>query len=215
MDQTSVAETSNNEPQSAFPRPQAMSIGAASAVSESVFEVEALLDRRVMGGRFHYLILWKGFSLHEATWEPEDNLPQQLKLEFDRARDSRASTASPKATSSASPVHTTLRTPSAQPSPTLARKSVGYPSKSRSSPHVGLQSPSSPRVDHQMIGPTPPPTPSSTPPREPPQSRRKSRAPVLCRLNLTRRDLTSCCCCFICSTDNHTKWHPTAHSCTS
>lgn len=42
------------------------------------FEVEDLLQHRVRkyGGRSvnEYLVLWKGYGIHDATWEPEANL---------------------------------------------------------------------------------------------------------------------------------------------
>ncbi len=41
------------------------------------YEVEDILDvrkRRGRGQHREFLVKWKGFSLHEATWEREDNL---------------------------------------------------------------------------------------------------------------------------------------------
>jgi hypothetical protein len=40
---------------------------------EEVFEVEQVLKHRYTGTRTQYLIHWKGYPLHEATWEPEIN----------------------------------------------------------------------------------------------------------------------------------------------
>ena len=39
---------------------------------DSVFwEVESVHGRRQIGGRVHYLIKWKGYSMDECTWEPQ------------------------------------------------------------------------------------------------------------------------------------------------
>lgn len=41
-------------------------------MEENMFEVEAILDKKVeeANGTVHYLILWKGYSREEASWEP-------------------------------------------------------------------------------------------------------------------------------------------------
>ena len=38
------------------------------------YEVEAILRHRGKGARRQYLVLWKGYDLSEATWEPESHL---------------------------------------------------------------------------------------------------------------------------------------------
>jgi len=38
------------------------------------YEVEEILDKRSHYGKTQYLIKWKGYSLDEASWEPEENL---------------------------------------------------------------------------------------------------------------------------------------------
>ena len=38
------------------------------------FEVEEITQRRVRGGVVEYLVLWQGYPLSAATWEPEANL---------------------------------------------------------------------------------------------------------------------------------------------
>lgn len=35
------------------------------------FEVEAILDTRLFRGRRQYLLKWKGYPDHDASWEPE------------------------------------------------------------------------------------------------------------------------------------------------
>ena len=41
---------------------------------ELEYEVEAILHHRGKGAQCIYLILWKGYPLSEATWEPESHL---------------------------------------------------------------------------------------------------------------------------------------------
>ena len=38
------------------------------------FEVEDILDKRTIRRKTEYLIKWKGYPLHDATWEPIDHL---------------------------------------------------------------------------------------------------------------------------------------------
>ena len=40
----------------------------------SVYEVEALLDSRLVRGALQYLVAWKGFPREEWTWEPAKNV---------------------------------------------------------------------------------------------------------------------------------------------
>jgi hypothetical protein len=48
------------------------------------YEVEAVIRHRGTGNRRQYLVAWKGYELHEATWEPEANLShcQDLLAEY-------------------------------------------------------------------------------------------------------------------------------------
>ena len=48
------------------------------------YEVEAIIRHRGTGNRRQYLVAWKGYELHEATWEPEANLSncQDLLAEY-------------------------------------------------------------------------------------------------------------------------------------
>ena len=41
---------------------------------ELEYEVEAILHHRGKGAQRRYLILWKGYPLSEAIWEPESHL---------------------------------------------------------------------------------------------------------------------------------------------
>ena len=38
------------------------------------YEVESIAQHRGEGARCHCLVIWKGYPLHEASWEPEQNL---------------------------------------------------------------------------------------------------------------------------------------------
>ena len=38
------------------------------------YEVERILDKRTRRRRIEYLVKWAGYELHDATWEPIDNL---------------------------------------------------------------------------------------------------------------------------------------------
>ena len=41
---------------------------------EMEYEVETILCHRGKGAQHRYLILWKGYPLSEATWQPESHL---------------------------------------------------------------------------------------------------------------------------------------------
>ena len=49
------------------------------------YEVERILDKRFQNGQVQYKVKWKGYSLSESTWEPEDNLEgsKELVKEFE------------------------------------------------------------------------------------------------------------------------------------
>ena len=38
---------------------------------EDVYEVEKILKHKKVGRTIHYLVHWKGYPIHESTWEPE------------------------------------------------------------------------------------------------------------------------------------------------
>jgi hypothetical protein len=55
---------------------------------EPEYEVEAILDKRQRRSRIQYLVKWKGYPLHDATWEPlsnVENCPDILR-DFERSR---------------------------------------------------------------------------------------------------------------------------------
>lgn len=44
------------------------------ASAEQEFEVERLLDRRLVRGQEQFLVRWRGYSQFDDTWEPVENL---------------------------------------------------------------------------------------------------------------------------------------------
>ena len=42
--------------------------------NEEEYEVETILDKKLMRRKPFYLVKWKGYPLHNATWEPKENL---------------------------------------------------------------------------------------------------------------------------------------------
>ena len=43
---------------------------------EELFEVQQILKHRFNGNRRQYLVHWKGYELHESTWEPKESFRQ-------------------------------------------------------------------------------------------------------------------------------------------
>ena len=41
---------------------------------EEEYEVEQILDKRTLRKKVQYLVKWIGYPLHDATWEPIENL---------------------------------------------------------------------------------------------------------------------------------------------
>ena len=61
-----------------------------SESNEIEYEVEQILDKRLFHNKIQYLVKWIGYPLHDATWEPVENLknaPKKLK-EFELMRTS-------------------------------------------------------------------------------------------------------------------------------
>ena len=57
---------------------------------EEEYEVEAILDKKIVRRRPQYLIKWLGYSLYDATWEPLENLSnaQEKLKDFESTRTS-------------------------------------------------------------------------------------------------------------------------------
>jgi hypothetical protein len=43
-------------------------------VGEETYEVEKILDSKLLRGKLHYLVKWKGYTAEHNSWEPERNL---------------------------------------------------------------------------------------------------------------------------------------------
>ena len=43
-------------------------------IEEEEYEVESILDKKLVRTKPHYLVKWKGYPLHDATWEPAEHL---------------------------------------------------------------------------------------------------------------------------------------------
>ena len=55
-------------------------------MSEKLYNVEKILDRKKINGKFKYRIKWEGYPINESTWEPMKNLEtvKELVEEYDR-----------------------------------------------------------------------------------------------------------------------------------
>lgn len=47
---------------------------APMSEDEGEYEVDFILAKRRRNGTWEYLVVWVGFPIAEATWEPEENL---------------------------------------------------------------------------------------------------------------------------------------------
>ena len=45
------------------------------------YQVERILDKKMVNDKVHYLIKWVGYDLLDATWEPIDNLNCPRKID--------------------------------------------------------------------------------------------------------------------------------------
>ena len=43
---------------------------------DNVFEVEKIVDHKIINGRLSYFVKWKGYKDEDNTWEPEDHFLQ-------------------------------------------------------------------------------------------------------------------------------------------
>jgi hypothetical protein len=46
--------------------------------NEEEFEVEMILDKKIIGKTSKYLVKWTGYPLYDATWEPLNNLKNAM-----------------------------------------------------------------------------------------------------------------------------------------
>ena len=54
---------------------------ATETEDDNQYEVEKVLNKRKKRGRVHYLVKWLGYRDEDNTWEPEDNLDCDEKIE--------------------------------------------------------------------------------------------------------------------------------------
>ena len=57
---------------------------------EEEYEMEATLRHKGKGARRVYLVMWKGYPIIEASWEPESHLQNALLILEDYLRNVRA-----------------------------------------------------------------------------------------------------------------------------
>ena len=50
----------------------------ANKKQDDVYEVECVVGDRVVDGETQYLVIWVGYTVEEATWEPEENVSEAL-----------------------------------------------------------------------------------------------------------------------------------------
>ena len=51
-----------------------------AAQEEVEYEIESLLEHAEVDGNIVFKVHWKGYPESEATWEPERNLPEQMRV---------------------------------------------------------------------------------------------------------------------------------------
>ncbi|KAG8194776.1 hypothetical protein JTE90_017218 [Oedothorax gibbosus] len=57
-------------------------------INGQVYQVEKVLDKRIVDGRVEYYLKWKGYPDSQNGWEPEDNIySKDLIYEFERKRE--------------------------------------------------------------------------------------------------------------------------------
>ncbi len=56
---------------------------------QSQFSVEEILNDKIVDGKLLYLVKWRGFSLKQSSWQPEEHLknaPDQILLWKDKKK---------------------------------------------------------------------------------------------------------------------------------
>ena len=53
---------------------------SAGSLPQGYFEVERVLDSKVVAGEVVYLVRWRGHGEEHDSWEPRDNLSECLEL---------------------------------------------------------------------------------------------------------------------------------------
>jgi hypothetical protein len=66
---------SSNDPSRQDSRPDPIEVDG-----EPEFEVETILDKRIRRKKVQYLVKWAGYPVHDATWEPLDNLQNAMDM---------------------------------------------------------------------------------------------------------------------------------------
>ena len=79
-----------NETSEDFERPTPPPAIILPDTNEEEFEVDTILDKCIIRGKPQYLVKWKGYPLHDATWEPANHLENaaQKVNEFELTRTS-------------------------------------------------------------------------------------------------------------------------------
>ena len=56
-------------------------------MSDSIYNIEKILDRRLVNDKYEYKIKWEGYPLEQSTWEPIKNLENAITLveEYNKA----------------------------------------------------------------------------------------------------------------------------------
>ena len=57
-----------------FGRPSPPPAIIVPETNQEEYEVDAILDKKIVRKKAQYLIKWVGYPLHDATWEPEKHL---------------------------------------------------------------------------------------------------------------------------------------------
>jgi hypothetical protein len=76
------------ETPSDFDRPVPPPAVLIQYTEQEEYEVDLILDKRIICKKTQYLIKWLGYPLHDATWEPVENLTNALEKlqEFESMR---------------------------------------------------------------------------------------------------------------------------------